>query len=312
MSCPFFLSPLVLFARLDASRFVLAGFRPTIVNTSVEPVPVAHLHLWYSLIREKRPLRRDFLKILVRSFDVDAADSSSRTSVSRVRYSSPLLLPNFSTDSTSSAPQDAVDFCRFLADNLATFDYKTQEEVLVVLDRLTAIVAVSGSHLFDILSSFEVPEDQSDQPIAGEVFEIRVGASMRTSMAEDEGSEEDEEMVSPSLLRLCFPISRADHYLRFFSDLRRMEIPSPSIQTPRANETCPKLVRPLLFLPRCEQPILTRLSSRFAEVFKAESLANVSIILSLVLSLKAHLKLLYNLPEAFVLPLLFFPRSTRN
>ena len=60
------------------------GFRQTIVNTSVEPVPVACLHLWYGLIREKRPLKRDFLKILVRAFDVDAADLSTRATITRV------------------------------------------------------------------------------------------------------------------------------------------------------------------------------------------------------------------------------------
>ena len=174
------------------SNDAVRGYRQTIVNTSVEPVPVAHLHLWYSLIREKRPLRRDFLKILVRAFDVDAADSSSRSSVSRVSphhlwYRSDLR-PKLIL-SCSLSLQNDVDFARFLADNLATFDYKTQEEVLVVIDRLTAVIAVSGSHLFDILSSWTITGEDREKTVDGETLEIRVGAAMRSVMAEDEDDE---------------------------------------------------------------------------------------------------------------------------
>ena len=85
--------------------------------------------------------------------------------------------------------QNDVDFARFLADNLATFDYKTQEEVLVVIDRLTAVIAVSGSHLFDILSSWTITDEDREKTLGGETLEIRVGAAMRSVMAEDEDDE---------------------------------------------------------------------------------------------------------------------------
>lgn len=37
-------------------------------------------------------------------------------------------------------------------ENVASFDYKTQEEVLLVIRQLTAILSTSGIHLVEILS----------------------------------------------------------------------------------------------------------------------------------------------------------------
>ncbi|OBZ71396.1 Protein rad9 [Grifola frondosa] len=65
------------------------------------PGPTALLQRWYSLVREKRASRQDFLRALVKVFDVEL---SSKTS------------------------QDDVDFTRYMAENFAAFEYKTQEE----------------------------------------------------------------------------------------------------------------------------------------------------------------------------------------
>lgn len=41
----------------------------------MQPTPVALLQHWYSLVREKRPSRQDFLKALVKVFDVNQISS---------------------------------------------------------------------------------------------------------------------------------------------------------------------------------------------------------------------------------------------
>lgn len=95
--------------------------------------------------------------------------------------------------------QNDVNFARFLADNLATFDYKTQEEVLVLIDRLTAVIAVSGSHLFDILASWTpgAEEEERQKSLKGETLAIRVGAAMRKAIAQDEDDDDDEVSRDP-------------------------------------------------------------------------------------------------------------------
>jgi cohesin loading factor subunit SCC2 len=77
------------------------------------------------LVREKRASRQDFLKALVKVFDVNSALKSS---------------------------QDDVDFTRYMAENFATFDYKTQEEVFTVIKHLTSILSTAGMQLVEILS----------------------------------------------------------------------------------------------------------------------------------------------------------------
>lgn len=48
--------------------------------------------------------------------------------------------------------QDDVDFARYMAENFATFDYKTQEEVLTVIKYLTAVLSTTGMQLVGVLS----------------------------------------------------------------------------------------------------------------------------------------------------------------
>ncbi|GJE95924.1 sister chromatid cohesion protein-like protein [Phanerochaete sordida] len=88
------------------------------------PNPTALLHRWYSLVRDKRATRQDFLRALVKVFDVELVKST----------------------------QDDIDFVRYMAENFASFEYKTQEEVLTVLKYLTSILSTSGMQLVEALS----------------------------------------------------------------------------------------------------------------------------------------------------------------
>lgn len=45
-----------------------------------------------------------------------------------------------------------MDFTRYMAENFATFDYKTQEEVFTVIKHLTSILSTAGMQLVEILS----------------------------------------------------------------------------------------------------------------------------------------------------------------
>ncbi|GAC94663.1 DNA repair and meiosis protein [Pseudozyma hubeiensis SY62] len=89
----------------------LRGFR-------VDNMPTAVLGAWYSLLRDRRATRLDFLKQIVKALDVNTA--------------------------SADCSMDEVLFARFMADNLATLDYKTMEELFVVIGELRSILAVSG------------------------------------------------------------------------------------------------------------------------------------------------------------------------
>jgi len=88
-------------------------------------VPTALLQRWYSLVREKRASRQDFLKALVKVFDVNI---------------------------TLNTSQDDIDFTRYMTENFATFDYKTQEEVLTIIKYLTSVLSTTGMQLVEALS----------------------------------------------------------------------------------------------------------------------------------------------------------------
>ncbi|KAH0832222.1 sister chromatid cohesion C-terminus-domain-containing protein [Lanmaoa asiatica] len=100
------------------ANFVAVGYR-------MQSDPIALLQRWYSLVREKRAPRQDFLKALVKVFDIPTALKSS---------------------------QDDVEFSRYMAENFATLDYKTQEEALTVIKHLTSILSTSGMQLIEVVS----------------------------------------------------------------------------------------------------------------------------------------------------------------
>jgi hypothetical protein len=58
--------------------------------------PVALLHYWYSLMREKRQWRLDYLKALLRGLQVEIASERACTQVSRSRSSLGRLLTTVS------------------------------------------------------------------------------------------------------------------------------------------------------------------------------------------------------------------------
>ncbi|KAF8968942.1 hypothetical protein BDZ97DRAFT_1797116 [Flammula alnicola] len=82
----------------------------------MQPTPIALLQRWYS---------HEFLKSLVKTFQ-----------------------ENPSYEST----QDDVNYTRFMAENFAAFDYKTQEEVLTVIKYLTSVLSTTGMQLLEIIS----------------------------------------------------------------------------------------------------------------------------------------------------------------
>lgn len=101
----------------QASLQDLRGYRIDAVTGQ----SMALLHAWYSLLREKRQTRLDFVKAMVKLVDLDT--SSSQCSETQVLLS------------------------RYAADNLATLDYKTLEEVFIVIAELKRIISVSGAQV---------------------------------------------------------------------------------------------------------------------------------------------------------------------
>lgn len=105
----------------------------------MQPAPTAVMQQWYSLVREKRTQRQDFLKALVKVFDVEM------TATSQVSYSRPPPRTWL-----KSVLQDDVEFARYMAENFACFEYKTQEEVLTVIKYLTGILSTTGMQLVEL------------------------------------------------------------------------------------------------------------------------------------------------------------------
>lgn len=100
----------------------------------------ALLHPWYSLVREKRASRQDFLKAIVRSFDI-VFPPVNVTQVGRTCHSCSAIC--------LTCVKDDIDFARYMAENVAALDYKTLEEVLTVIRHLTSVLSVSGTQIYD-------------------------------------------------------------------------------------------------------------------------------------------------------------------
>ncbi|RDX49866.1 hypothetical protein OH76DRAFT_1556053 [Lentinus brumalis] len=118
------------------------------------PAPSALLQRWYTLAREKRATKLDFLRALVKVFDVELGKST----------------------------QDDVDFTRYMAENFASFEYKTQEELLMVIKSLTAVLSTAGMQLVEILSPSHLlaqlhgSSQPSQAPISGVPMDVDSGA----------------------------------------------------------------------------------------------------------------------------------------
>ena len=124
------------FKRALIIDLVTTGFR-------MQTTSIALLQRWYSHIREKRPTRQDFLKSLVKIFQENPSYESS---------------------------QDDVNYTRYMAENFAAFDYKTQEEVLTVIKYLTNVLSTTGMQLLEIVSPshllthLHAPSQSQQQP----------------------------------------------------------------------------------------------------------------------------------------------------
>ncbi|KAJ3848406.1 hypothetical protein EV368DRAFT_49356 [Lentinula lateritia] len=113
----------------------------------MQPFPVAVLQRWYSLVREKRVQRQDFLKALVKVFS-DRPDYKSS--------------------------QDDVEFTRYMGENFAAFEYKTQEEVLTVIKFLTAVLSTTGLHILEVLSPSHLLSELHTSPLTAQSIETEL------------------------------------------------------------------------------------------------------------------------------------------
>jgi len=120
----------------------ILGFRTSTTSTAV-------LHKWYSLVKEKRQTRLDFIRTITKAFDVDSTKLS--------------------------ATHDEVQFVRFVVENLSALDYKTQEEVFAVIRAVTHVLSVSGMQMMEILA----PSDLMKQLHSGPVSPISVDPALK-------------------------------------------------------------------------------------------------------------------------------------
>ncbi|KAG8923468.1 Sister chromatid cohesion protein 2 [Tulasnella sp. 408] len=122
----------------------------------LDPLPTALLQKWYSLVKEKRPARQDFLKAVVRAFDLDSTKLSSAQVRIRLATSS-----GKGTRANKCTLQTDIDFVRYMAENLSALDYKTQEEVLTVIRHLTLVLSTAGMQVYAVWSPQVQPEAQN-------------------------------------------------------------------------------------------------------------------------------------------------------
>ena len=52
-----------------------------------------------------------------------------------------------------------------MAENLSAFDYRTQEEVLIVIRQITNVLSVAGMQLLEILSPSNLMAQLTDVPV---------------------------------------------------------------------------------------------------------------------------------------------------
>lgn len=193
----------------------------------------ALLHRWFALVREKRGPKLDFLKALVRAFDVGTA---------------------------LSAAQDDVDFARYMAENFAAFDYKTQEEVLLVIRSLTNVLSTAGMQCVEALS----PRNLLAQ------LQARPSQTARLAQPESSAAREPSESGPPAPQPSSSPTqaSGADG--------------DPAVATATA-------------LP-AEHDVAIAATPSWQTLEKLP-LLRTSVLIALIMLLKAHLKNLYGLSE---------------
>ncbi|KAK4052266.1 Sister chromatid cohesion protein 2 [Microbotryomycetes sp. JL221] len=131
-------------ASMLASRFLesaLAAHAYALVSAGDQPVrgfhgdpPSSRIGRWYSLLqKEKRQYQLDFLRVLSRVFDVEAATKCSDASLRFTVHD--------------------VSFARFLAEALSTLEFKRLEEPMTIIKHLNASLAVGGLQLMHQLQA---------------------------------------------------------------------------------------------------------------------------------------------------------------
>ncbi|KAJ3560203.1 hypothetical protein NP233_g10992 [Leucocoprinus birnbaumii] len=205
-----------------ATSGVVQGYR-------ADPTPVALLQRWYSLVRDKRASRQEFLKALVKVFQEN---------------------PGF------KSTQDDVDFTRYMAENFASFDYKTHEEVVTVIHSLTAVLSTTGMQLLEMISPSHLLS-QLHAPLQPAVAAPEAAPQVSQG---DPTTVDVQQSVQP------IPM-----------DVDTQSAPPPQLAPP---------VPPPPPVPVADEDTLEKLP-----------LMRTSVIIAIVMLLKAHLKSLYSLSE---------------
>ena len=102
----------------------------------------ALLSAWYGMLGEKRAWKTDFLRQICRAFDYDLSPKA----------------------------KDKIEdgFALYVAENLAGFEYKLQEEVMTAVHLLSAVISGSA-HLVTVLESCEMAGEPSE-PVAKKIL----------------------------------------------------------------------------------------------------------------------------------------------
>lgn len=253
------------FQRQLATTQALRGFR-------VDSMPVAVLGAWYSLLRDRRATRLDFLKQIVKALDANTA--------------------------ASDCSMEEVLFARFIADNLATLDYKTMEELFIVIGELRSILAVSGMQVLYMIQPHLPKQDARSNSALNETLQDGMRTPPQAGAAAPGG-----DLISP------FDMSRNP----WLTGEWQLELASDAA---RAMGT----VNPTQILG-CSQPepagpaeIVDHSTARTSFVSAAQhddqdtaasntqvdavTIAKMSLISGTALLLRNHLKQLYGLSEA--------------
>ncbi|KAH9819910.1 sister chromatid cohesion C-terminus-domain-containing protein [Melampsora americana] len=105
---------------------------------------------WYTLLSQKRTWRLDLIKSLVKSFSVDPLSS------------------------TVEIDNQTIDFNRFLCEAILTIDFKTQEEVLTLVNALNSILGQYAYQALDVLEgsmTMKMLDDEDEDNLENDIFE---------------------------------------------------------------------------------------------------------------------------------------------
>jgi cohesin loading factor subunit SCC2 len=217
----------------------------------------ALLHRWFALVREKRGPKLDFLKALVRAFDVGTA---------------------------LSAAQDDVDFARYMAENFAAFDYKTQEEVLLVIRSLTNVLSTAGMQCVEALSPRNL------------LAQLQARPSQITRLAQPESSAACE----PSESGLPAPQPSLSQIQASGADTDPAVSTATAVPAEQGTLILHSSYDPSGRSPQSDAAIAGSAATPPWQTLEKLPLLRTSVLIALIMLLKAHLKHLYGLSEEYV------------